>query len=240
MRKKVFMVLMALIFCSPKNVKKIESADVLYEEGKKYFESGYYKKASEKFDRLILNYPGSPLFPSAQYYLAYSFYWLKDYERASTEFEFLYKQFPASAFAEEAELMSAVCVYKLSPPYYKDQTKSKEAKRKLENFIKKHPESKLREKAEDYIKKINEKLAKKELEAAKMYFKFQEYNSAVQYLEFILEIYPNTLIAEDAKFYLARCYLEMGKEEDAKKLLEELKNSQKYSKEANKLLGGKQ
>ncbi len=195
-----------LLFCRTKSKNpSIPSPDILYKKATQLYDNKKYNQAAEIFNQIIINYPGSVVVPSAQYYLAYSYYNIRDYERAQVEFEFLYRQFPTSEFAEEAELMAAVCMYLSSPPYYKDQSKTLQAKKMFERFIRRHPETPLKKKAEDYIRKINEKLAKKEFETAKLYFKFKEYQAALESFNYIVKNFPNTKIAEETKSYIQEC-----------------------------------
>ncbi len=213
MRKALVLLSIFIVIASCRRGKKtvhVPPPEELFKKAEKLYNDKKYYKAAEVFNKIILNYPGCSLVPEAQYYLAYSYYYMKDYERAEVEFEFLYRQFPTSAYAEEGELMAAVCMYLASPPYYKDQTKTLEAKKMFEKFIKRHPNSPLKEKAEEYIKKINEKLAQKEFETALLYYKFAEYRAALQSFKYIVENFPDTDKAKEAKRYMEKCkkYLE--------------------------------
>ncbi|MBN2378354.1 outer membrane protein assembly factor BamD [candidate division WOR-3 bacterium] len=212
-------------------------ADSLFALGERLYAEGNFRKAVQYLDYFIMNYPVKDKVPVAQYHLADSYYKLRRYQEASVEFEFLYKQFTNSEFAEEAQIRAAESIFEISEPYYKEQILTLDAKRKAENFIERYPNSEFVSMAQDLLARIDDKLAQKELEAAKLYFQFKEYEAAIMSLEYILATYPGAKKTNtETSYYLGRCKAELGETEEAEAILEELLDDPVWQKKAEKAL----
>jgi outer membrane protein assembly factor BamD len=104
-------------------------------------------------------------------------------------------------------------------------------------FLRKYPNSNYAQEARKLLARIDEKLAKKELEAAKLYFKFKEYNASVMSLEYILTEYPLAKETNlETNYYLGLCKMKLGELEEAQAIMEELSENQKWQKKAQKVL----
>jgi len=212
-------------------------ADSVFSIGEEFYRGGDYRKAVRYLDYFVLNYPVKAEVVTAQYHLADSYFKLGRYDEAAVEFEFLYKQFPTSPYAEEARLRAAQATFEASEPYYREQKLTLDAKRMVERFMENYPTSDLLPQAHALLVRIDEKLARKELEAAKLYFKFKEYEAAVTSLEYILATYPlakrtNT----ETRYYLGRCKAKLGEREEAEAILEELVGDPEWGGKAEKAL----
>ncbi|MBD3287126.1 outer membrane protein assembly factor BamD, partial [candidate division WOR-3 bacterium] len=154
-------------------------SDSLFLLGKQAYISEDFRQSIRYLDYYVLNYPATAEIVEAQYYLASSYFKLERFQEASVEFEFCYKQFPGSEFAEEAHIRTAESIFEISEPYYKEQVLTLNAKKKAESFVNKYPNSEFADDARRLLSRIADKLARKELESAKLYFKFKEYEAAV-------------------------------------------------------------
>lgn len=213
------------------------SSDSLYLLGTQAFEQGKYNLAVKYLDYLILNYPVMPDVSEAQFYLAESYCKQKRYSEASVEYEFLYKQFPQSPHAEEAKIRAAECTFKISEPYNREQELTLQAQRMAKNFLDTYPSSEFAPRARVILVQVDEKLARKELAAAKLYYKFKEYGAAVMSLEYILEHYPlATKTNAETRYYLGLCRVNLGEPDMAEEILRELLDHPVWGEKARKAL----
>lgn len=212
-------------------------ADSVFLAGEELYKEGRFRKAVAYLNHFVLNYPVKAEVAMAQYHLADSYYRLKRFQEASVEYEFLYKQFPTSPFAEEAQLKAAQATFEISEPYYREQKLTLDSRRMAEDFLTSYPNSEFSSQARDLLARIENKLARKELEAAKLYFKFKEYEAAIMMLEYTVGTYPLAHeINAEINYYLASSKAKLGEKEEAEAILEELLENPKWSKKAQKAL----
>jgi len=213
------------------------SPDSLYTIGKNSFIQGKYKDAIRYLNYYVLNYPVEKKVADAQFYLAESYYNMEDFEKASVEYEFLYKQFSTSQHVEKARIRAAQCVFETSEPYYREQKLTLESQKMAKSFLERYPDSKYANDARKLLARIDDKLAKKELEAAKLYFKFDEFRAASISLEYILNTYPLAQASKDeTRYYLGLCKAKLGDKEEAQAIFEELLQNPKWNKKAQEAL----
>jgi len=198
------------------------SADEMFESATNNFQAKQYDKAITGFTDIIFNYPGSRYAAEAQYYLALSNFEKKDYAQAIIELDFFIKNFPTSPFIEPATVQLALAYLRSAPNVERDQIQLLKARELLEEASEKFPDSKYQSDIENAQKELTERLARKEFEAANLYFRAQEFDAAKTYYQHLLDKYSQTSWAIKAKFPLAVCFAETGIKEEAKKILEEL------------------
>lgn len=205
--KKLFIPLLVLfiIGCAKHSDKIRLEPEEAFKQAKREYILKHYDKAIEKFKIVIFEYTADKWTEEAQYLLAKSAYKKKDYAQAQTDYDFFINTYPRSRFAERAEYELAISYYKNSPPHYLEQTSTMKAFQELDKFISKYPEGKYRENAEKYKKKSIDKLAKKDLDAAKLYVKLGKPESALIYLKSIQENYPESSYSEEVATLIEKC-----------------------------------
>ncbi len=201
--KKFIPVVLFIIFilCTHNIEPPMLSAEEEYKRAYEYFEKRDYNKSIELFKFFFNRHPGSELVDDAQFYYAESFYLLKIYDEALTEFQFLTVNFPNSEYAEKAILRKAQCLENISPLAQRDQTMTKGALEAYEEFIVRYPYSKYLEEAEVGKARVLEKLNQKILETAEIYLKMGRDRSA--------KIYLNSVIKRSEK-WKDKAYLLLG------------------------------
>uniref|UniRef100_A0A7C4GG07 Outer membrane protein assembly factor BamD n=1 Tax=candidate division WOR-3 bacterium TaxID=2052148 RepID=A0A7C4GG07_UNCW3 len=181
-----------------------------------------FKQAGEAFTNVIFTFPGSAQASDAQYYLAETHFAAKDYAAAQTEYEFYLKSFPNGRFQEQATFELALSHLRASPGHVRDQTAARRAREMLEDFLSAYPETKLRAEANEALAEIDARLARKELDAARLYFKAGEFKAALVYYEYVAGVYPGATLSSIDRYRLAVCYAETGRASEARPLLEEI------------------
>lgn len=214
--------------------ERLQYAILLYEDED-------FEEAATEFEALLLQYPGSVIVDDAQYYLGLCKFERGEYILAAYEFSKLIKNMPASDFVPKAQFMLAESYYELSPNYNLDQKYTKKAIEEYQAFIDFFPLNEKVGEAEQKIKELNDKLARKEFDTAVIYEKMDYYNAAIKYYNFIIETYHDTPYApsamyrkisllmdrerEDEALAEMKKFLKMYPEDDNYDAIEELKNS---------------
>lgn len=201
----VFLLTILIIGCARNSTKIRLEPEEAFNQAKREFNLKHYDKAIEKFKIVIFEYPADKWTEEAQYLLARAAYKKKDYAQAQTDYDFFINTYPRSRFTERAEFEFAMSYYKNSPSHYLEQTSTIKAFQELEKFIAKYPESKYKDTAEKYKKKCVDKLAKKDLDAAKLYVKIGKPESALIYLKGIQQNYPDNSYAEEVVTLIKKC-----------------------------------
>lgn len=197
----------------------------------KLYEQEDYEEAVKEFDAIILQYPGSSIVDDAQYYLAMSRFKRKEYILAGYQFSKLIKGMPSSEYLADAQYMLADCYYELSPDFSLDQRYTKKAIEEFQVFIDFFPLNPKVAEAENKIKELNDKLAKKEYEAARIYYKLEDFLAAQKYYDSVMEVYHDTQYAPLALYDKINLLIERKRDQEA--LAEAEKFLSKYPQHKN-------
>ena len=196
MRRLLFLSLaIALAGCSflhsTNQVQEIKDPKVLYQQAMALYEQGEYKKALPYFRKLLYGMGINDYTDEAQYYLAATYYHLKEYDLAILELEFFIKNFRFSALYPDALLLLAKAyegkysnIHLDISPLKKGLKYAQRAKEILKGTDKE-------KEADVVIRSIREKFARKHLLAAWVYNKLKKYKSELLYLELYLKEYPD-------------------------------------------------
>jgi len=97
---------------------------------------------------------------------------------------------------------------------------TKSAIEKFQKFVNMYPKSKWVADANENIDKLRFKLQKKDFEIAKLYYKIEEYKSAVIAFNNLVKEYPDTPFKEESLYYIAISYYEYANKSIANKKYE--------------------
>jgi outer membrane protein assembly factor BamD len=222
MTKKTIVVLIASVFlfdAGCHSTKELESlnAEDRYEAAKKKFDDGNYLDAIEDFRVITLQYPGSRVADSAQFFLAQSYFHRDQFILAASEYETLINTMSTSKLVPDARFQVAMCYYELSPSSDLDQKYTLKALDAFQSFIEYHPTNSLVPQAEEKIREMNTKLAKKEYDAGVIYMRMEYYRAAERQFDFVLEKYHDTDYAPPALIGEVEALIARKKYPDAKK-----------------------
>lgn len=219
--KKVLLLLLvsfiALSFfsgCSgPKN-KQEKSAQELANEGLEHYEDEDYTYAIESFEKLRDWYPFSKLAILAEFKIAESYYFLKDYDEAIYAYEEFERLHPRNEAIPYTAYQIGICYFEQIDTIDRDQTSTRKALNQFMNVKKRFPESEYAKKSEEKITSCIKTLAGHELYIARFYYKAKHYKGALARFEAVISDYPDVGYHEEAKKYIELC----------KEKLQELKN----------------
>lgn len=228
LKKKLFAILLLSFFlfismvgCTSKKAIKPLTPDERFEKISQLFSKNKYDKVIEESEVYLVAFSGTKKVDSVQYLLAESHFQLKQFILAQAEYERLADQFPSSSLVEISRYKSALSFYNLSPKSQLDQNYTIRAYDLFQQYLDEFPASSNASNVEEIIQDCREKLAKKELETADLYFKMRKYDSALLYYNLIIDDYYLTKSEPFAYFGKGRVF-EILQEENAAKLVYEL------------------
>jgi len=217
MKKFVLLILFAGIFwrCS----SSVDTVNFSAEEKLAYainlYQEEDYEAAANEFQAIVLQYPGNPVVDDAQYYLGMTRFHREEFILAAYEFSKLVKNMPASEFVQQGQFMLAECYYQLSPHFSLDQKYTRKAIEEFQAFIDFFPSNEKVGEAEKKINLLNEKLAQKAFESARIYEKLDYYTAALNYYDNVLEVYHDTPYAPLAMYNKIKLLVDRDRNKEA-------------------------
>ena len=241
------------------NVLRADDYDYRYEAAKEYYAAGEYSRCYQVLEDMILMLKATDKGEESLYMLAMSYFNLRYYDSASDYFERYYKSYPKGIYTELSRYYAGVAAFKQSPDSRLDQSSTYTALNCLNEYLEYYPSSEFREEVTDMIFQLQERLAKKEYESAKLYYNLgsytgncifggNNYDACIITAENTLKLYPYTNYREElmmlilrSRYKLALNSVERKAEERYRATIDEyygFKNEypeSKYNKEADKI-----
>ncbi|OEJ98756.1 hypothetical protein A8C32_06045 [Flavivirga aquatica] len=204
MSKYIYILIVFTVLSSCSQFQKaLKSEDIAtkFKMGEDLYNEGKFTKANRLFAQIVPNYRGKPQAEKLMYLYSMSFYKMEDYYVAGYQFDRFTSSYPKSEKLEEASFISAKSYYMLSPVYSKDQTETKEAIEKLQEFINVFPESKYLSEASKLVQELDFKLEKKAYEIAKQYNQISDFPASVRSFDNFIFDFPGSTFREEALYY---------------------------------------
>ena len=192
-------------------VYKSNDIDYKYEFAKECFAIGKFNQAVVLLQELVTIQKGTDKAQECLYMLGMAEYCDRDFESASETFKKYFSSYPKGIYAEQACFYIGQSLYQSTPEPRLDQTATVGAINAYQEFIDFFPESSYKERAQQRLYGLQDKLILKEYLSAKLYYNLGEYfgnciNGGSNYeacivtAENTLKTYPFTSMRED--FYL--------------------------------------
>lgn len=178
-------------------------ADLKYEAAFNYFNEGKYSKAGSLFESLSVLTNGTQRDDTVRFYWGLSNYKFKDYYTAETNFENFLETYPRSPFASEARYLRLDCLYRSTLRYELDQTPTYKAITEISEYMIEFPKTPHMQACRDMLVDLNERLDKKAYEAAKLYYKMENYMSSRIAFRNVLKDDSDNIYREDILYYIA-------------------------------------
>lgn len=238
MRKQAIAALLPLVLLSGcakefNNVYKSNDYKYKYEYAKESFALGKYQRAATLLQDLIIPEKGSRDAQECLYMLGMAEYKNMDYETASETFKKYVKSYPRGEYAELAEYYIGQSLYMSTPEPRLDQTETVNAINAFQEYLDIYPDAKYKEDAQSKLFALQDKLVKKELYSAELYYNLgtyfgncmgddggNNYEACIVTSQNALKDYPYTKLRENfatlimkSKFHLAEQSVESKKME---------------------------
>ena len=199
--------------CAAEFNRVYKSNDIDYKYGfaKECFAIGKFNQAVVLLQELVTIQKGTDKAQECLYMLGMAEYCDRDFESASETFKKYFSSYPKGIYAEQACFYIGQSLYQSTPEPRLDQTATVGAINAYQEFIDFFPESSYKERAQQRLYELQDKLILKEYLSAKLYYNLGEYfgnciNGGSNYeacivtAENTLKTYPFTSMRED--FYL--------------------------------------
>lgn len=232
MNKKVLLCLGLVLLLSSCNTynKVLKSTDYeyKYEAAKEYYIAGKYSKAVVILEELISIMKGTDKAEECLFMVSMCYYGIKDYETASHYFTTYYNSYPRGIYTEEARFYTGKTLYMAVPEPSLDQTATIKAISELQLFLEYYPYSDRSETIHNMLYDLQNNLAQKEYESAKLYYDLgpyignfnyasdnvnanaNNYESCVITAENALREYPHCIQREEFSILILRAKYQMA------------------------------
>jgi outer membrane protein assembly factor BamD len=188
----VGMFLLSVAGCGSSAPQTTQTPEERFARAKALFDKEDFLEAITEFTVITLQNQGSSFAPDAQYYLGECRFKRGEYLLAAYEYSVLKRSYPASPRVADAQYKLALCYYSLSPKPPLDQQYTRKAIDEFQTFAEYYPGHALAPDADQKIKELNSRLAKKQYETAILYGKMNYYKAAILSYDVVIEKFHDT------------------------------------------------
>lgn len=193
-----------------------QTPEQLLKQGEEQYKVKHYAKAKKSLQDLIETYPTSSMMADARYLKGMCLYYQQAYDDAILEFRLVTERYPASQWADDAQLQIGLSDLRKAPSIQLDQNITKQALLDLYTVIDDYPES---DRIADVYKAIDDarnRLAEKDFLIGRFYERRGNFKSAIIYLQSIVKDYDTFKSISDVYYHLAFCQNKAGQPDPAR------------------------
>ena len=226
MNKIFFFIIICFILCASctkedesLNISKPSAEDrayLIYNEAIENMEKGDWYYASKKFAEAELIMPNLDHASKSLLMASFCLYQINFYPEAEASLKRFVSKYPADKNIEYAKYLMIISQYEQILDEKKDIKPLLLSRDKINEFIKKYPESEYTLDLKFKNDLISNQLAYKELYIAKYYIKTQKWVPAINRLKNIVNEYDQTIFIEEALHRLVEIYYKVGLLDEAK------------------------
>lgn len=169
-------------------------------KAKEYFDNGDFSKVTQLLEQIIPRYRATEEAEDLTWMSAQSYYGMKDYLMAGSEFRNYANLYPYGKHDEEANFLAAMCDYYSSPRAELDQTSTTSAIESFTLFLSKYPSSQRATEAKKDLRELKDKLSEKSYLNATLYYRMDQFKAAVTALSNSLKEFPETKYRQEMMF----------------------------------------
>lgn len=211
-------------------IYKSSDNDMKYEYAKECYTRGKYLKATTLLQELVTIQKGTDNAEESLYMLGMAEFKSKDYETAAEYFKKYYKTYPKGIYAEDASYYIGESLYKSTPEPRLDQTETVNAISAFQDFLDVYQDSKKKSAAQNRLFELQDKLVKKELHSARLYYNLgtyfgnctnggSNYEACIITAQNALKDFPYTSMREDFARLIMKSKFELAQQSvEAKKI----------------------
>lgn len=178
-------------------------SDAKYKAAFSYFNEKKYSKAASLFESLSSLTEGTHRDDTVNYYWGLSNYKAKDYYTAEANFDSFIQKYPRSAFASNATYLRLDCLYRSTLRYELDQKPTQKAIAAISDYLSDYPDSEHKSECDNMLTDLNGRLDRKAYEAAKLYYKMEDYLASRVALRNVLKDNSLNIYREDIMYLIA-------------------------------------
>lgn len=209
--------------CAGRGASPLLTADpagtALFEQGQDALVAEDWRDAINAFDTLLRNYPSSPYLAEARLGMGQAYFRQGRVDTlimAIDAFQAFLTYHPSHEYVDYAQFMVAMTYVEQMRTPDRDQTPTRQAIATLDVFLDNYPDSRLYATAVSERLEAIDSLARHEWEVARWQARRDEdWDAAVDRVEYALEAYPETTLKCDLLFIQAEAYRQGERTEDA-------------------------
>lgn len=224
MRILPLLTLLALAACATK-VEHTDNAEADYARAKHLLDIGNYTEATLFLEKFDAKHPYSRFSIQAELLRIFAAYKDSEYVLSETLSERFIDQHPRHPDVAYAKYMLAMSHYKQIGKAERDPTQTMAAVDSFRKLLKEHPDSVYAKDGAKRLQLLYNRLAAHELEVGKYYFDNERYVASANRFQGIVEHYQTTTSIEEALYYLAASYAQLGMQKDARDMAVLLKHN---------------
>ena len=206
-RNFFLIVLAGIALCSCKSEFELllnsNDVEAKYDGAFLYFNEGKYSKSAALFESLTILTNGTDRADTVRYYWGLSNYRYKDYYTAETNFTQFIESYPRSPFTSDARYLRLDCLYRSTLRWELDQAPTYKTISAISEYILEFPENEHMQECKDMLNELNDRLDKKAYEAAKLYYKMEDYLASRIAFRNVLMDDADNIFREDILYYIA-------------------------------------
>ena len=241
--KKIIVVMAGamLLFTSCVNqfnqIYKSTDNDLKYEYAKECYARGKYVKATTLLRELVTIQKGTDNAEESLFMLAMAEFKDKDYETAAEYFKKYYKSYPKGMYAELASYYIGESLYLCTPEPRLDQSQTVSAISAFQDYMDLFQDARMKDKAQARLFQLQDKLVKKELYSAQLYYNLGTYfgnctNGGSNYQACIitaqnaLNDYPYSELREDFALLIVKSKFELAEQSVESKRIDRYRDAE--------------
>mgnify|MGYP003312899843 FL=1 len=174
-----------------------------YEMAWKLYNAGKFKKSAAMFESLSLLTSGTERDDTVRYYWALSNYKYSDFITADANFGSFIEMYPRSPFSSEARFLKLDCMFRSTYRWELDQKPTQMAIYSISEYMMDYPDSDRIPICREMLNDLRMRLDTKEFEAARLYYKMEDYVAARTSLKNILKDNSENYHREEVLYYIA-------------------------------------
>lgn len=219
-------------------VYKYGDSEMKYEYAKECFARNKFNQAVTLLEEVVTIKKGSEEAQECLYMLAMAQYCNMDFEAASETFKKYGSSYPRGIYAEPAAFYVGQSLYESSPEPRLDQSPTNGAITAYQQFIDLYPDSKLRPQAQERLYELHDKLIRKELLSAELYYNLggyfgninsneeSNYTSCIVTAQNALKNYPYCNEREEFMLLIMKSKFQLAENSSEEKRLERYRDAE--------------
>lgn len=181
-----------------------ESAEALVLKGMDAYNHGKYEKAKRSFDALLSQYPFSEYSLLAELKTADSSYFLGHYEEAYLLYKDFEERHPTNEAIPYVMFQMGMCYYQQIDTIDRDSSNATNAINAFSRLLRAYPDTPYTDEANFRVRAARNFLANHEFYVATFHVRRHSYSEAQTRLEYLLQQYPESVVAPKAQKLLDR------------------------------------
>ena len=187
-----------------------QTAEQLYKQGYQNLQKTAYVKAAENFEKIELEHPYSKWAVKSKLMAAYAYYKGEKYDDAIMALDRFIKFHPSNKYVAYAYYMRGLCYYDQITSAEKDQSNTKKAQDAFAQLIVLFPDTEYAKDAKGKNNLILDHIAGQEMTVGRYYLRNQNYLSALNRFNVVVDKYQNTPQIEEALYRQSEIYTILG------------------------------